>query len=66
MSGCATNGKSARAGVPPPSDLYAVQGRDIGRGGATSGGISSLDPTGNAADHSFMEERQLYEDGTIP
>jgi hypothetical protein len=57
MAGCSTfNGKSARYAPATPSNLDAVQGRDLGKGGATSGGLSSLDPTGNAADHSPLAE----------
>jgi hypothetical protein len=55
--GCAT---------PPPGgggtaelEHSDVQGRDLGRGGATSGGVSSIDPAGNAADYSIYDAQQL-------
>ena len=58
MAGCA-NGRVAEkpekpgGGTAGLTEESPVQGRDLGRGGATSGGISSLDPTGNAADRSI-------------
>ena len=41
------------------SNSFAVTGRDLGRGGATSGGVSSLDQGGNAADYSLYEESRM-------
>ena len=55
LSGCSDyNGAAGTStiGMTGHDPYNAVQGRDRGRGGATSGGVSSLDPTGNAADHS--------------
>lgn len=56
MAGCATNGPGGTAAL---NTSGRVQGRDLGRGGATPGGISSVDPSGNAADYSVYDARQL-------
>jgi hypothetical protein len=58
VAGCANNGAAERSTAT--SNTYAVTGRDRGRGGAASGGVSSLDPTGNAADHSALGEYGTY------
>jgi hypothetical protein len=60
-AGCATEARSGsrRGAAVLDYDPYGVTGRDLGDGGATSGGISSLDPTGNAADYSLYEEAQM-------
>ncbi|HEX4086122.1 MAG TPA: hypothetical protein VHY22_14500 [Chthoniobacteraceae bacterium] len=58
-AGCSTPTGGGTASLPTPGpDL--VTGRDIGRGEATSGGISSLDPGDNAADWSVYDA-QRYE-----
>lgn len=57
-AGCAS-GPSGSGGTASLPDSGTVQGRDLGRGGATSGGISSLDPSGNAADYSVYDARQM-------
>ncbi len=36
-----------------------VQGRDLGRGGATAGGLSSLERWSNASDFSVYDARQM-------
>jgi len=54
-AGCTTTGGS-RAGTADIDLSGGVRGRDLGRGGATSGGVSSLDQGGNAADYSGYEE----------
>ncbi|MGA3171027.1 MAG: hypothetical protein ABSE62_08425 [Chthoniobacteraceae bacterium] len=60
LAGCAsTSGKSG--GTVALENSSNLQGRDVGRGGATSGGISSLDPSGNAADWSIYDARQLQQ-----
>jgi hypothetical protein len=56
LAGCATGHGGGTAALP---DAGAVQGRDLGRGGATSGGLSSLDPGDNAADFSVYDARHL-------
>ena len=56
LMGCATNGPGGTAAL---SGSGRVQGRDWGRGGATSGGVSSVDPSGNAADYSVYDARQV-------
>jgi hypothetical protein len=56
LAGCATSGGGGTAAL---NDTGRVQGRDLGRGGATSGGISSLEQSGNAADYSVYDARQL-------
>jgi hypothetical protein len=56
LAGCATNGSGGTAAL---NDTGRVQGRDLGRGGATSGGISSLEQSGNAADYSVYDARQV-------
>jgi len=60
ISGCATGSRAGNSGgtASLPMDPSAVQGRDLGRGGGTSGGVSSLDPSGNAADWSVYDARQ--------
>jgi hypothetical protein len=59
-AGCANNRGVTRTD-PWESGSYTVQGqgRDVGRGGATSGPVSSLDPSGNAADYSPYDEAHL-------
>jgi len=57
-AGCAS-GPSGSGGTAALPDSGAVQGRDLGRGGATSGGLSSVDPSGNAADYSVYDARQM-------
>ncbi len=57
-AGCSTPTGKGTASLPEPGPNM-VMGRDLGRGGATSGGISSLDPTGNAADWSVYDARRL-------
>jgi hypothetical protein len=59
LAGCAS-GPQGPGGTANLDDSSSVQGRDWGRGGATSGGISSLDPSGNAADRSVYEARRTY------
>jgi hypothetical protein len=59
VSSCSSMGGSPRTTGEPAIGRYAVQGRDLGRGGATSGGLSSVDPTGNSADYSLYEEAQI-------
>jgi hypothetical protein len=56
LAGCATGHGGGTAALP---DSGAVQGRDLGRGGATSGGLSSLDPGDNSADFSVYDARHL-------
>ena len=59
-AGCATGpGSRSSGGTAALPESSAVQGRDLGRGGATSGGISSLDTTGNAADWSVYDAREM-------
>jgi hypothetical protein len=58
-AGCAS-GPSGSGGTAALPDSGSVQGRDLGRGGATSGGLSSLDPSGNAADYSVYDARQMF------
>lgn len=58
-SGCA-NPAQRSGGTAALGGSSNVQGRDLGRGGATSGGVSSLDPSGNAADYSIYDARQIY------
>jgi len=54
LAGCATPG----GGTAKLDESGAVQGRDLGRGGATSGGVSSLDGGNNAADYSIYDARE--------
>jgi hypothetical protein len=58
LAGCAgvsgNSGGTASLNVNSP-----VQGRDLGRGGATSGGISSLERWSNASDFSVYDARQM-------
>jgi len=56
LAGCAS--RPAGGGTASIRSTSSVQGRDLGRGGATSGGISSLDPSGNAADWSVYDARE--------
>jgi hypothetical protein len=56
LSGCASSAGGS-GGTAALHDSSAVQGRDLGRGGATSGGLSSLDRSGNAADYSVYDAR---------
>ena len=58
LAGCAGN----RQGTLGLDERGRVQGRDLGRGGATSGGLSSVDPSGNAADYSVYDARQLAQE----
>lgn len=60
-TGCASGPGSKNAGSTAalPIDTNGVQGRDQGEGGATSGGVSSLDPRGNAADWSMYDAHQI-------
>ena len=55
-TGCASSGTSG--GTAALDESSPVQGRDLGRGGATSGGNSSLDPSGNSADWSVYDARE--------
>jgi hypothetical protein len=55
LAGCAGNSR----GTLGLDDHGPVQGRDLGRGGAESGGLSSVDPSGNAADYSMYDARQI-------
>jgi hypothetical protein len=58
LAGCATGPRSS-GGTAALNESSGVQGRDLGRGGATSGGVSSLDRSGNAADYSVYDARQM-------
>ena len=58
LAGCAT-APGGSGGTAALRESSPVQGRDLGYGGATSGGISSMDPTGNAADNSVYDARQM-------
>lgn len=58
VAGCATGRTGGTAALDESS---RVQGRDLGRGGATSGGLSSVDPSGNAADYSVYDARRLQQ-----
>lgn len=60
VAGCATGRSGGTAALDESS---RVQGRDLGRGGATSGGLSSVDPSGNAADYSVYDARRLQQQG---
>ncbi len=62
LGGCA-NLPRGSGGTAALHESSEVQGRDLGRGGATSGGISSLDPSGNAADYSIYDAQQLQQPG---
>ena len=57
MTGCADTQYSG--GTVAIQNYSPVQGRDWGRGGATAGGISSLEPGGNAADWSVYQAREM-------
>jgi hypothetical protein len=56
FSGCATS-PGGSGGTAALNESSPVQGRDLGRGGATSGGISSVDMAGNSADYSVYDAR---------
>ena len=56
LAGCAAGTGGGTASL---HDSGAVQGRDLGRGGATAGGLSSQDRGGNNADFSVYDARQL-------
>ena len=58
-AGCASGPGTPGAGgtAALPDNPNAVQGRDLGRGGGTSGPLSSVDPGGNAADWSVYDAR---------
>jgi hypothetical protein len=56
LAGCASKTGGGTASL---QESGAVQGRDLGRGGATSGGVSSLDRGNNASDLSIYDARQL-------
>ncbi len=58
LAGCAT-APGGSGGTAALNESSGVQGRDLGRGGATSGGLSSLDRSGNAADYSVYDARQM-------
>ncbi len=58
LGGCATGNSGGTAALHQSGQL---KGRDVGRGGATSGGLSSLDTNGNAADRSIYDARQIYQ-----
>ena len=61
FAGCSTTSPfvaNPRGTAALPLDPYAVQGRDLDKGAATAGPVSSLDPTGNAADWSVYDARQ--------
>jgi hypothetical protein len=58
MGGCASESKGS-GGTASLTKYGGVEGRDWGRGGATSGSISSLDPSGNAADWSVVDAREM-------
>jgi hypothetical protein len=58
LGGCA--GGTGR-GTASLQESSSVQGRDLGRGGATSGGLSSMDRSGNAADMSVYDARQMQQ-----
>ncbi len=60
IAGCAS-GPSGGGGTAALHDSSAVQGRYLGWGGATSGGLSSLDQSGNAADYSVYDARLLQQ-----
>ena len=58
LGGCASS-QGGSGGTAALNESSSVQGRDLGRGGATSGGLSSLDRSGNAADYSVYDARQM-------
>jgi len=58
LAGCASGPGGGTAALP---ESGAVQGRDLGRGGATAGGLSSLDPGDNSADFSVYDARRLQQ-----
>jgi hypothetical protein len=60
LAGCAS-APGGSGGTAALNESSAVQGRDLGRGGATSGGMSSLDRSGNAADYSVYDARQIQQ-----
>ena len=60
LAGCASVTGGGTAALP---DSSGVQGRDLGRGGATTGGVSSLSGGGNAADWSVYDARQEAKTG---
>ena len=59
FAGCASGPRNSGGGTAALDESSGVQGRDLGRGGATSGGISSLDRSGNAADYSVYDARHI-------
>jgi len=59
LAGCADNGAHTTASQERIPATYGVQGRDLGRGGATSGNVSSLDPNGNSLDQSVARPTQF-------
>ncbi len=59
LAGCQTPRPNSKGTAALPYDPYGVTGRDLGRGGATTGGVSSMDPTNNASDLSVPEAREL-------
>jgi hypothetical protein len=65
-TGCATTPASGGGTAAIQEDPYSPSGRDLGRGGATSSGLSSLDPTGNAQDLSVEEAREDAAHGASP
>jgi len=58
LAGCAS---SSGGGTASLNNSGSVQGRDLGRGGATSGGLSSLDRGDNSADLSVYDARQMQD-----
>ena len=56
LAGCAS---STGGGTASLNNTGSVQGRDLGRGGATSGGLSSVGHGDNSADMSVYDARQL-------
>ena len=60
LGGCA-NAPGGGGGTAALPESGPVQGRDLGRGGATAGGVSSLNPSGNAADYSVYDARQIQQ-----
>ena len=58
LAGCAS---SSGGGTASLNNSGSVQGRDLGRGGATSGGLSSLDRGDNSSDLSVYDARQMQD-----
>jgi hypothetical protein len=56
LAGCASGTGGGTASL---QESGPAQGKDLGRGGATTGGVSSLDRGNNASDLSVYDARQL-------